>query len=295
MKIPNFPIFDAHMHFTTAYLDKALLSYKDCGVLAGINLSYPNIIGEQYEEFLKICRKKKLFKKFAQFYWPDWRVFGSRPEYYVKRLVKDMRRFAKLGASGMKVWKDLGMYNFHANGIPAVMDDKRLEPVWNTAAELSWIISVHQADPSTGYLGGYKNNSKTGITREEVFERRDRVVAKHPEITFILCHNGNYTEDYNKLTALFVRFPNVHADLCGFTKSKDKKYPGNRMEFLERFSNRLYLGQDLSLPQNKPPDRPWNRDESYVPLKKDLLSYGLSIETFEKITWKNGVNNILNR
>lgn len=290
-----FPMFDGHMHFSQAYLDEALASYDECGVIGGINLwgsaygiydayTYPF----DYLEFLKLCNTKNLGNRFVQFCWPDWNRFGRHPNRFVEEFTREMRQYADLGCRGLKVWKDLGMFIRHKDGSPALMDDPRLEPIWRTAASLEWTISIHQADPSRGW----ETNTKTGISRQELFERRDRVIAAHPEIPFILCHSGNYIESVEKFGQMLERFPNVNADLSPLDAYDT---PQAIAAFLERYADRLYLGIDLAMPSNRPPDRPWNLNELYGPMRQVWLKYGIADEALEKIAWRNGQEHFLNR
>ncbi|MFH1708943.1 MAG: amidohydrolase family protein [Planctomycetota bacterium] len=275
------------MHWSQAYLDDILLSFGENGVKAGVNLWWPDY--HDYAGFLRICRKRGLFERFAQFCRPDWRLFGWQGTKFVKKLCADMPKFAKLGATGLKVWKDIGMFNFHADGTPVVMDDEQLEPVWRMAAELGWRIAVHQADPSKSYT----QRARTKIPREEIFKRRDAVISRHPEIKFTLCHSGNDIEDYDKFAAHLDRFPNVNADLrwpANFTSA-----PGREKAFLEKYSHRLYLGPDMVMSVERPPDRKWNNEQCYGPLRRNFTACGLSAEAFTNITWKNGTRDFLKK
>jgi hypothetical protein len=285
------PLFDGHMHFSQNYLDEIIASYDECGVRGGINLwgsayGHFEVYTSDYAEFLRTCKARGLDRRFVNFYWPNWTIFGPEPERFVRDLCEDMRRFASLGCRGLKVWKDVGMYVFHRDGTPAVMDDERLEAVWKTASELNWTISVHMVDPSDGWSG----NCKTGLSREEIFRRRDLVIERHPEITWILCHSANYIESVKRFGALLDRFPNVRADLSPLDKHDGRE---DIRAFLEKYAGRLYIGPDLGMPANRPPDRKWNWEEYYLPLRKYWAGFGVSDDALEKITWRNGWEHFL--
>ncbi len=282
----TFPLFDAHVHFSQAFLDQTMASLNRCGVAGGIVIwggGYPEFPAYQqdYTEFLTVMRARGLDRRFLPVYWPAWHLFTWQSERFVRETCENIRRYAEMGARGLKVWKDLGIFDVHADGSPAVMDDQRFEPIWQTCAELGWFISVHQADPSHGFL----ERSRTKITREEIFERRDRVIAAHPEITFILCHDCNYIEDLGKFAELLDRYPNVYSDgMCaGFYT-----LPGNTLAFLERYADRIMLGTDLAMPENRPPDANWNWNDCYLRHRRRLVGLGLTPSAFDKITCQNG-------
>jgi len=280
MQHEDFPLFDGHMHFSHAYLDDVLASYEECGVRGGLNIWAPEF--HDYHRFLETCRERGLLERFAQFYWPNWARFGWQGEEFVRELCDDMDAYAAEGVTGLKIWKDIGMYNFNADGTPVVMDDERLNPVWEKVEKLGWSVACHQADPS----GGFMKRSRTRIPKEELFERRNRVIADHPDVVFSLCHSGNDIEDYARFGELLDRFGNTVADLRW--PANFEHDPDEERAFLEKYAHRLMIGPDLGMPQNRPPDRPWNLNEGYRPKRASLLAYGLSDEAFENITWKTG-------
>ncbi|MFB3893978.1 MAG: amidohydrolase family protein [Phycisphaerae bacterium] len=277
--IEHFPVFDAHTHFSHAYLDQVLQSYEQCGVKGGIVIWPRSHHGLDYAEFLAVMRERKL-TNWVPFYWPDWPEFGWRPEAFVKKLCADMRRYAAMGCRGLKVWKDLGMYIIHPDGKPATMDDPRLRPVWDTVAGLGWWISAHQADPTCVW------KTRTGLRRDEIYQRRDAVIAAYPQIRFILCHTGNDIESVAKFAAIFDRFPNVWSD-CGRDFLKHDSL-ADTQAFLEKYADRLMFGPDTGMPDHRPPDFKWEWEECYLPWRLRLVSWGMSDATFRKFTWENG-------
>jgi len=275
--VETFPLFDGHTHFSHMFLDQVMESYRQCGVIGGINIGGFHHL--DYGQYLRAMNKAKL-DNWTSFYWPSWRPLGYMGSRYVRKVVADMRRFAKLGCRGLKVWKDIGMHIFDANNKPVTMDDKRLEPIWQTAGELGWWISVHQSDPTRCWPW------RTGITREEIWQRRDTVIAAHPGIRFILCHNCNDIESVAKFGETLDRFPNVWSDIGRDFLLHDTL--ADTQAFLEKYADRLFFGPDQGMPDERPPDFKWNREEYNIPWRKLLVSYGMSDTAFRKFTFENG-------
>ena len=275
--VEHFPLFDGHAHFSQAFLDQGLASYKRCGVKAGIVI--PQYQRLDFAEFLREMRQRKA-TNWLPCYWPAWPDFGWRPDVFVQALLRDMRRFHRLGCRGLKVWKDLGMYIIHPNGKSARMDDRRLEPVWEAVEELGWWISVHQGDPTARW------STRTGLMRDEIFRRRDRVIKAHPGIRFILCHNGNDIESVAKFGALLDRFPNIMSDIGRDFLLHDTL--ADTQAFIEKYADRLLFGPDTWLPDARPPDLKWDWEEGYLPWRRRIVSWGLSESAFRKFTWENG-------
>lgn len=284
----SFPLFDGHMHYCLPFLDEYMASYNECGVIGGINLwggaaaHYNGMYyyHGDYAQFLTACRDKGLFYRFAQFYWPNWMDFGADPANFVPRLCDDLCRYAELGAVGLKVWKDVGMFARFADGTPAMVDDERLEPVWETVEKLGLWISAHQADPGRGFA-----RATTGLTKQQIYDARDRWLAAHRQIRFIICHSGNH-DTPQEFDRLLSTFPDIRVDLRASLACGDRE---TNRALLEKYADRLYIGPDLGMPENRMPDRAWSIQNVYRPWRRLLVETGLSPQTLEKIAWRNGV------
>jgi predicted TIM-barrel fold metal-dependent hydrolase len=280
------PYFDAHVHYSLAYLDQTLAAYKRFGIAGSINLwaSTGGLHGigacdyrADYEEFLKEIRRRRL-DTMVQFCWPVWSFFGWQGERFVQDLVQKMKRYDRLGCRGVKVWKDLGMGLFFADGTPVLMNDRRLDPVWKTAEDLDWTVAVHQADPSRSFT----KLPRTGLTREQLFAIRDEVVARHPGLRFILCHSGNDIESVPRWAALMDRFPNV---LCDVSRDPLAIAPLEDVApFLRKYADRLMLGTDLMSPAERPTDVAWCLAEWLPQMWQTVRSWQMDDVTFQKIT-----------
>ena len=243
------PYFDAHMHYSQAYLDEILLSLDEGGIKGGINMWGGDLrfgyYFKDFEEMLRTARQKHL-DTFVQFYWPVWENYLTEGQKFVEELCRDMRRFADLGCKGIKVWKDFGMYFFKADGTPATMDDPGLEPVWRTAAELGWTVAIHVADPSRNWKPNTLFTPKTNLTRDQIFETRDRVIKAHPEIKFMLCHAACNIEGIVKFGQYLDQYPHVNSDLAA-----DWEKFGTEEElwaFLTKYADRVYAATDMCMP-----------------------------------------------
>ncbi len=282
----DFPLFDAHLHFSQAYLEQGLASLDQCGVKGGINLWAAGLgyvtYSFDFAEFLQLLRARTN-GRFVSFYWPDWTQFGWDPDRFVATLCRDMERYAALGCRGLKVWKDLGMMIIHPDGTPARMDDPRLEPVWRTAAALHWTIAVHQGDP----ISVFEHPCRTHLSREEIWTRRDRVIRAHPELTFILCHSGNDVGNVAAWSELMERLPNTLGELNRDPLASDSA--ADVRAFLTRYRDRMLFGTDNVMPIERPPDHAWSVENIYQPWRRTLRALDLDEETFRKLTWENGV------
>jgi hypothetical protein len=281
----SFPLFDAHMHYSLAYLAQELKFLDEQNIVGCVNLwggtVNMGLLYTHFEEFLQTMRDLRR-PTFVQAYWPDWTEMGWRADKFVPQLVQDMRRYHELGCRGLKVWKDLGMFILDEDYAPVTMDDVRLEPVWETAAELNWVVPIHQADPPRVWA---KPGIRTGLSREEIFQRRDVVLARHPEIRWVLCHNCNDAGNVKAMAALLDRFPFVMTDINRYQEEADSL--DDIRWFFEAYADRVMWGTDMINPVERPPDVPWTIENVYRPWRKRLAGYGLSPATFRKLTMEN--------
>ena len=236
---------------------------------------------------LRLAKQKKM-DKFVQFYWPEWEDYLTEGPKFIERHCRDMRRFADLGCKGMKVWKDFGMYFMRADGTPVTIDDPGLNPVWKTAAEIGWTITLHQADPTSNWTPGKKYFPATTLKREDIYRCRDKVIEAHPEIRFVLCHAGNNIESLPRFGEYLDRHPHVNSDLA--TSWENWGTPQETYAFLTKYVDRLYHATDIRMPEDRAPDRDWNnRAWSGQRAKLGRWQKHAGREVVQKLAWGNGI------
>ncbi len=110
------------------------------------------------------------------------------------------------------------------------IDDPRLDPMWQALGRLGMPVSIHVADPKA-FWGPYDatnerwtelkdhprwwfGDPKVYPPREELLAELERVVARHPETTFVCVHFGNNAEDLDWVDAQLDRHPNMMVDIA---------------------------------------------------------------------------------
>jgi len=108
------------------------------------------------------------------------------------------------------------------------VDDQRLDPVWQSAGELGLPVLIHIADP----VAFFDPIDETNERWEEIGSHPDwaftsppypafmhildgfsRMVARHPQTTFIGAHVGCYAENLGWVGAMLERCPNYNVDI----------------------------------------------------------------------------------
>lgn len=188
------------------------------------------------------------------------------------------------------------------------LDDPRLDPLWRKCAELNLPVNLHVADhPScwrplgptwerTPDFQHFNLYGKDVLSYEELLARRDRLLARHPRTTFILCHLSNQGNDLASLARALDRFPNLYVDISARDYELGRQ-PRFARRFLEYYSDRVLFGTDMG--REKHMYQMWWRlletPDEFMPGRLWWRLYGLELspETLEKLYRGNALR-ILN-
>ena len=186
----------------------------------------------------------------------DWSDVQS-PGFF-ERCVDRLEELVEHGACGLKIWKDLGTIVRQADGSLLRIDDQRLDPLYEKAAELGVPIMYHIADPDAFFLPIDAENERyeelaahpewsyygSHYGKLELLAQRDRVIARHPKTTFVGAHVAEHPEDLAYVTELLEKNPNLHVDI-GARCAELGRQPYTAREFFLKFADRILFGTDL--------------------------------------------------
>ena len=91
---------------------------------------------------------------------------------------------------------------------------------------------------------GFNLYEKDVLSYEELLATRERLLAKHPETTFIFCHLSNQGNDTAVLAKLLDRYPNFHIDISARDYELGRQ-PRAAAKFLARYKDRIMFGTDM--------------------------------------------------
>jgi len=167
--------------------------------------------------------------RFVTFCHLDWQLLAEPGG--TDRLVRSLAESHAAGARGLKVWKDLGLHHRDGDGRLVLPDDPRLAPVFATAGALGLPVLIHTADPVAFFEPLDEHNERLeelaaqpdwwfgDRRRFPTFDRLltalERLVAAHPDTTFIGAHVGGCAEDLGRVSRLLATHPNLAVDLGG--------------------------------------------------------------------------------
>lgn len=138
----RFPVIDYHNHLDALDPVDVLRILDACGIERIVNITM-----KTGDEAIAIMQKfhSADAERFATIGWMDWS--GLERDDFVQVTLDRLERLVEHGAKGIKFWKDLGLSVRDREGSLLRVDDERLAPVFDKAAELGIPVMFHIADP----------------------------------------------------------------------------------------------------------------------------------------------------
>jgi predicted TIM-barrel fold metal-dependent hydrolase len=252
------PIVDVHGHIDPDAIEKTLAAMDANFIAKIVNLT----AGEDAAEF---AAAKKHFDAKGK-----GRFILYVNDVYAKQAIEDssfgpkvaatIEEAVRLGAKGLKISKTLGLYWRDAQGKIIAIDDPRLEPMWSACARLHIPISIHSGDPKAFWLPVDPSNERYEELkdhpkwafgggefppREEILRQLERVVASHPDVTFVGVHFGNDPEDVDHVAALLRKYRNYNVDIAARVPEIGRQDPAKLRALFVEFQDRILFGTDF--------------------------------------------------
>lgn len=170
------------------------------------------------------------------------------------------------GANAVKVWKNVGMEFRDKDSVLIMIDDPKLDPVFQHLAKNGIPLVGHLGEPKNCWLpldemttkndsGYFSRNPQYHMylhpefpSYEEQMAARDRMLEKNPDLVFIGCHLASLEWSVDVLADFFDRFPNASADMAArmgqlfYQTREDREKVRN---FFIEYQDRLLYGTDI--------------------------------------------------
>ena len=249
----KFPVIDYHNHLDAQEPAAVLKVMDECGVERVVNITMQ--VGAETLAAIKRFHSAA-HDRFATIAWMDWTDLHTAG--FFQRCVDRLEQMVERGACGLKVWKDLGTSLSDTNGEFLRVDDERLAPMFEKAAELGVPVMFHIADPDAFFVPIDEHNERyeelaahpewsfypSHFSKEELLAQRDRVFARHPRTTFVAAHVAERPEKLSYVSELLDKYPNLFVDI-GARSAELGRQPYTARTFFLKHADRILFGTDL--------------------------------------------------
>lgn len=260
---PKFPFIDGHSHLQLLggnWMDRpveGLLTMMNNSNIQAIvdldGLDNDSILFAHIEKF-----KAKAPDRFYHMGGVDWTKWKEKGNNFGNWAAKRLEEQIKMGASGIKIWKNLGLHVKDQNGKLVKVDDPRLDPIFETAASLEVPVYMHVSDPVAFFDPLDQFNERWEELNErpdrsffgprfppfqEVIEQFANRIRRHKKTVFVGCHVANYAENLAWVSALLDECPHLYIDISGRIGELGRQ-PYTARKFFLKYSNRIIFGTD---------------------------------------------------
>ena len=249
----RFPVIDYHNHLDSMDPREVLSVMDQCGVEHVVSITMQ--VGQKALEMMDRFHTAAP-DRFSTIGWMDWR--GVEQANFVQVTIDRLERMIEHGACGIKFWKDFGLTLRDADGALLRIDDERFEPIFKACGKLDLPVMFHTADPSAFFEPIDAQNERyeelaahpdwgfheSTVSKRELLEERNRVIARHPATTFVGAHCAESGEDLAYLSQQMEMLPNLLIDISARTPELGRQ-PYSARAFFLKYADRILFGTDL--------------------------------------------------
>lgn len=251
-------LIDAHTHLSPFAIPVIRRIMDENGIEVMVNLSGGNPSDRGFERSLKMSQilNGRIFHCFN----PDWsRV--DEPDFAVVEAMR-LEQAVSRGFVCLKISKALGLYVRTKNEVLLAVDDPMLDPLWEAAGRLDVPVYQHVADPKAFFEPFNEQNERYKELRvhphwsfhggdwpswSEMLDAFERVVARHPETTFIGVHFGNAAEEPDRVARMLDAYPNYFIDIAARVPEFGRHDADRMRRFFIRYQDRILFGTDIGI------------------------------------------------
>jgi predicted TIM-barrel fold metal-dependent hydrolase len=264
------PVVDMHVHYWAESREHTAAVNRIGGLTGAIQVWDASWPPARYAEDLDAWRA--LEPELMRCHVPDLSSIGAAG--FQQRLVADVREAASLGCVGVKVWKNLGLRLCDVDGRRLAVDDRRLDVLWDTIAELRLPVLIHVGDPAEAWDPPTPDNPRAGDSSTvsgwwysdgsypplaQIHAEFESLVSRHPATTFVGAHFGCFLST-SELDRWLRAYPNFHFDTAAAVSEIGRGDVSAARQIFLDWPDRALFGTDLGrVPGFEYPDFGVNR------------------------------------
>ena len=307
----KFPVIDFHHHppFSMTVDDVNTVGDAMAGLNLGLMINANGTSSDRLKPAMASIAASRYKGKMVMFVGLDLRNVGPGSG---QKIAAQLEADVKAGALGIgELMKSFGLTIKKADGTRLHIDDPELDPVWQTAARLKIPVFMHTADPAEFFqpldynnerwleLALYPDRRYMDRSRfpafEELMAERDRLIARHPNTTWVLAHMGWHANDLGRLGKMFDANPNLYGELGAVLYDLGRQ-PRAAHDFFIKYQDRIIFGKDSYQPDEYPYYwRVFETSDEYFDYYRDyhafwkLYGIGLPDAVLKKVYYGNAL------
>lgn len=291
---------DVHVHIRTERMDFAEQAKRD-------NFQLVNIVVDDQDDWNKLRHRygyaltqqqahPEMIKTITSF-----SVDGFHEEGWQDHVIAWLDSCFEEGSLGVKVWKNIGMVLKDTNGVNVMVDDDRIDRVFEHIVKQEKILVGHLGEPLNCWLpleemttnnnrNYFKNHPEYHMylhpelpSYKDQMDARDRRLDKHPEVIFMGAHMASIEWSVDTLGAWLDRYPTATIDLAARMSNVfyQAQHDWEKVRaFFIRYQDRILYGTDLADRGRSESEKfaththdTWIRDWTFLATDLDMTSH----------------------
>jgi predicted TIM-barrel fold metal-dependent hydrolase len=311
---------DAHVHIRTA--DPAIMEYA---ASEGFRLLTINTRSGS-QEYIDVQREFAVNMKGLYPELSSWLATFSMENFeepgWAGHVIEGLQKDFDKGASGVKIWKDIGMTFRDSLGKFVFIDDPLFEPILVFIAESEKPLLTHIGEPLNCWLSldsmtvngdksYFRNHPEYHMylhpehpSHQRLMESRDHVLATYPDLNMIGAHFGSLEWDVDVLAERLDRYPNFAVDMAARVCHLQVQEREKVRKFIIKYQDRLLYATDLGVSEENFEEKEqwieneWRSDWRYFATRDlmesrnvegEFMGLDLDKKVLEKIYYSNAV------
>jgi predicted TIM-barrel fold metal-dependent hydrolase len=258
------PKIDVHFHYNS----------PDTRVLEFANSLNLRLVSVNVDAGVSIYDQLKTTRTLKQSYPDQFAFLGTfsvnsfgKPGF-AERAIARIDSCMKAGASGIKIWKNIGMVLKDSAGRYVMIDNAAFSPIFNYLEEKNIPLMGHLGEPRNCWLpedkmtldndrSYYKEHPQYHMylhpeapSYEDQINARDNVLKNHPKLNFIGAHLGSLEWNVDEVAKRLDQFPNFNVDMAARIGHLQNQSVANRdkvRKFMIKYQDRLLYGTDFDV------------------------------------------------
>jgi predicted TIM-barrel fold metal-dependent hydrolase len=191
---------------------------------------------------------------------------------FTDNVIKRIDHCKNAGASGIKIWKNVGMTLKDSFDEYVMIDDPRLDSIFIFMVENKIPVMGHMGEPRNCWLPLHEMNDSSNYryykshpeyhmylhpeapSYKDQIDARDNLLNKFPDLIFTAAHLGSLEWDVDEIAKRLDRFPNMNIDLSARIAHLQYQsiidYDKVR-NFMIKYQDRIMYGTDITINENQ--------------------------------------------